>query len=160
MPRRRFTPEAMVALLRYNWPGNVCELESAIGYALAIGTQENLELDDLPPEFALQTEADLPALKQVLQGYQTDGAPLAEIEKRYILSVLQQFDGNQVKTAAALGIDRSKLYRRLKQYGIKAVKFLQEERDGMQMLSSRKEAAANSVEEQEIPLSPQAASAG
>ena len=159
-PRRRFTPEAMAALLRYNWPGNVRELESAIGYALAIGTQEDLELDDLPPEFALQTEADLPKLKQVLQGYQTDGAPLAEIEKRYILSVLQQFDGNQVKTAAALGIDRSKLYRRLKQYGIKAVKFLQEERDGMQMLSSRKEAAAKSVEEQEIPLSHQAASVG
>jgi DNA-binding NtrC family response regulator len=63
---------------------------------------------------------------------------LAEIEKRYILSVLQQFGGNQVKAAAALGIDRSKLYRRLKQYGILAVKFLQQEEiDGMQLLASR-----------------------
>jgi DNA-binding NtrC family response regulator len=59
--------------------------------------------------------------------------PLAEIEKRYILSVLQQFGGNQVRAAAALGIDRSKLYRRLKQYGVMAVRFLQEEQDGLQL---------------------------
>jgi hypothetical protein len=66
--------------------------------------------------------------------------PLAEIEKRYILSVLQQFGGNQVRTAAALGIDRSKLYRRLKEYGVMAVRFLQEEGlDGMQLLSGRDE---------------------
>jgi DNA-binding NtrC family response regulator len=66
-----------------------------------------------------------------------DTVPLAEIEKRYILSVLKQFGGNQVRTAAALGIDRSKLYRRLKQYGVMAVKFLQEEQlDGLQMFSS------------------------
>jgi len=160
MPRRRFTPPAMAALLRYNWPGNVRELESAVGYALAIGTREDLGIDDLPPEFALQTKVDLPDLKQVLQSYQADGAPLAEIEKRYILSVLQQFDGNQVKTAAALGIDRSKLYRRLKQYGIKAVKFLQEDSDGMQMLSSRKEESSDSISEGEIGLSHRAASVG
>lgn len=53
-------------------------------------------------------------LEQLLQAYMSDSVPLAEIEKRYILSVLQQFGGNQVRAAAALGIDRSKLYRRLK----------------------------------------------
>jgi hypothetical protein len=69
-----------------------------------------------------------------------DTVPLAEIEKRYILSVLQQFGGNQVRAAAALGIDRSKLYRRLKQYGVMAVRFIQEEDlDGMQLLSGSKE---------------------
>ena len=66
-----------------------------------------------------------------------DTVPLAEIEKRYILSVLQQFGGNQVRAAAALGIDRSKLYRRLKQYGVMAVRFIQEENlDGHQLLSA------------------------
>jgi hypothetical protein len=45
----------------------------------------------------------------------------------------------KVRAAAALGIDRSKLYRRLKQYGVMAVRFLQdEEQDGMQLLSNRK----------------------
>jgi hypothetical protein len=44
-----------------------------------------------------------------------------------------------VRAAEALGIDRSKLYRRLKQYGVMAVRFLQEEtQDGMQLLSHRK----------------------
>src|SRR6266850_407729 len=137
--RPRFSPEAMTALLQYSWPGNVRELESAVGYALAIGAQEELGIQDLPPEFALLTQDAPLSLKQVLEGYRTDGAPLADIEKHYILSVLQQFDGNQVRAAAALGIDRSKLYRRLKQYGIKAVKFLQEEQgDGMQLLSTPK----------------------
>jgi DNA-binding protein Fis len=74
--------------------------------------------------------------RQVLQAYMNDTVPLAEIEKRYILSVLQQFGGNQVRAAAALGIDRSKLYRRLKQYGVMAVRFIQEEDlDGLQFRS-------------------------
>ncbi|MGH9875981.1 MAG: sigma-54 interaction domain-containing protein, partial [Pyrinomonadaceae bacterium] len=138
---RHFTPEAMGVLVEYPWPGNVRELENAIEYALAIGTSDTLGIQDLPSELA---PGESPAnttndLKEILQAYMTDRVPLAEIEKRYILSVLQQFGGNQVKTAAALGIDRSKLYRRLKQYGVMAVKFLQEEEvDGMQLLSGRK----------------------
>ena len=68
---------------------------------------------------------------------------MAEIERRYILSVLQHFGGNQVKAAAALGIDRSKLYRRLKQYGVRAVKFLQDEdQDGLQMRSGKNQGIA------------------
>ncbi len=131
---RRFTSEAISALVEYPWPGNVRELENAIEYALAIGVSDELGLQDLPPEIgparSVEGSTDL---KQMLQAYMNDSVPLAEIEKRYILSVLQQFGGNQVKTAAALGIDRSKLYRRLKQYGVMAVKFLQEEQNGMQL---------------------------
>ena len=130
---RSFTPEAMRALREYPWPGNVRELENAIEYSLAIGMDETLGLDDLPIEIANQGPADINDFRSVLQAYMNDTVPLAEIEKRYILSVLQQFGGNQVRAAAALGIDRSKLYRRLRQYGVKAVKFLQEEeQDGLQ----------------------------
>jgi DNA-binding NtrC family response regulator len=140
-PERRFTPEAMRALLEYPWPGNVRELENAIEYALAIGLNNELGLEDLPPELAqahINTGSSSSDLKKVLAVYLNEMVPLAEIEKRYILSVLQQFGGNQVRTAAALGIDRSKLYRRLKQYGVMAVRFLQEEElDGMQLLSRR-----------------------
>ncbi len=155
---RCFTQEAMAAILRYAWPGNVRELESAVGYALAIGAQEILGVEDLPPEFSeapRQTPSDL---KQVLEAYMFSGAPLADIEKDYILSVLQQFDGNQVRAAAALGIDRSKLYRRLKQYGIKAVKFLQDEQiDGMQLLSSHKEEPELSMTKRELDAPQKAA---
>ena len=136
-PPRRFSAEAMRVLTEYPWPGNVRELENAIEYSLAIGMDEELGVNDLPPELAQghssTTSVDL---KDVLAVYMNEAIPLAEIEKRYILSMLQQFGGNQVRTAAALGIDRSKLYRRLKQYGVMAVRFLQEEElDGMQLLS-------------------------
>jgi DNA-binding NtrC family response regulator len=124
---RRFTAEAMQALSDYPWPGNVRELENAIEYALAIGMDEELGMVDLPMEIANHVPADLHDFRSVLQAYMNDTVPLAEIEKRYILTVLQQFGGNQVRAAAALGIDRSKLYRRLRQYGVKAVKFIQEE---------------------------------
>ncbi|HKE59220.1 MAG TPA: sigma-54 dependent transcriptional regulator [Pyrinomonadaceae bacterium] len=136
---RQFSVEAMRVLNEYPWPGNVRELENVVEYAVAIGLGEKLDVDDLPPELLqaqLRTDGD--DLQQLLQAYMNDTVPLAEIEKRYILSVLKQFGGNQVRTAAALGIDRSKLYRRLKQYGVMAVKFLQEEQlDGLQMFSSR-----------------------
>jgi DNA-binding NtrC family response regulator len=138
LPLRRFTPQAMRALLAYPWPGNVRELENAIEYALAIGLGDELDLEDLPPELACNSNSKATGdLKELLAAYMNDTVPLAEIEKRYILTVLQQFGGNQVRTAAALGIDRSKLYRRLKQYGVMAVRFLQEEEDGMQLLSGR-----------------------
>jgi DNA-binding NtrC family response regulator len=79
----------------------------------------------------------------VLDEYRSGRVPLAEIERRYILAVLEQFGGNQVRAAAALGIDRSKLYRRLQQYGVRAVRFLQEEQgDGMQLLSGHKSQTA------------------
>jgi len=133
-PPRRFTAEATRAVTEYPWPGNVRELENAVEYALAIGTGEELGIEDLPLEISQpHTQASAGDLRELLQAYMNDTVPLAEIEKRYILSVLQQFGGNQVRAAAALGIDRSKLYRRLKQYGVMAVKFLQEEQEGLQL---------------------------
>jgi DNA-binding NtrC family response regulator len=139
---RRFSLEAMRALNAYPWPGNVRELENTVEYALAIGAGEELGVEDLPVEISADhMQPNSSEFKQVLEAYMNETVPLAEIEKRYILSVLQQFGGNQVRAAAALGIDRSKLYRRLKQYGVMAVRFLQEEDlDGLQLLSTREDA--------------------
>lgn len=136
---RRFSAEAMTALEHYPWPGNVRELENAIEYALAIGLDDELGIADLPPEVVMEhSNGSVTDFREVLQAYMNETVPLAEIEKRYILTVLQQFGGNQVRAAAALGIDRSKLYRRLKQYGVMAVKFLQEEDlDGLQLRTNR-----------------------
>lgn len=130
----RFTPEAMRTLNEYPWPGNVRELENVIEYALALGNGDELGVEDLPLELTeSRSQGNAEDFRELLQAYMNDAVPLAEIEKRYILSVLQQFGGNQVRAAAALGIDRSKLYRRLRQYGVKAVKFLQEEeQNGLQ----------------------------
>lgn len=129
-----FSTEAIRTLNEYPWPGNVRELENVIEYALALGNGEELGVEDLPLELSeSRSQSSTDDFRELLQAFMTDAVPLAEIEKRYILSVLQQFGGNQVRAAAALGIDRSKLYRRLRQYGVKAVKFLQEEeQDGLQ----------------------------
>jgi DNA-binding NtrC family response regulator len=141
---RHFTPEAMSALREYPWPGNVRELENAIEYALAIGMDDELGMADLPIEIADHVASDLHDFRSVLQAYMNDTVPLAEIEKRYILTVLQQFGGNQVRAAAALGIDRSKLYRRLRQYGVKAVKFFQEEEEhGLQFRGGKTTSTAH-----------------
>ena len=137
---RTFAPGAMQALIDYPWPGNVRELENAVEYALVIGQGEVLTIDDLPVEIAKpQIHTGPDDFADVLDQYRSGRVPLAEMERRYILSVLEQFGGNQVRAAEALGIDRSKLYRRLRQYGVMAVRFLQDEnQDGRQLLSNRK----------------------
>src|SRR6185295_11808803 len=100
---RKFTPDALRALCDYPWPGNVRELENTIEYALAIGLDDELGTVDLPPEIlSAHPQPSAEDFRQVLQAYMNDTVPLAEIEKRYILSVLQQFGGNQVRAAAAL----------------------------------------------------------
>jgi HTH-type transcriptional regulator / antitoxin HigA len=89
---------------------------------------EDEHVSELPLELSEgRSPSNADDLRELRQGHMDDAVPLAEIEKRYILSVLQQFGGNHVRAAAALGIDRSKLYRRLRQYGIEAEKFLREE---------------------------------
>ena len=109
-PARRFSNEGMRILMTHTWPGNVRELENAVEHALTMGSGEVLTPEDLPasvttPERDIVEEATL------------DNATLAEVERRYILRILEKMDGHQIKTAQILGIDRRTLYRRLRQYG-------------------------------------------
>src|ERR1044071_6762354 len=107
---RRFSSEAMRVLMTHAWPGNVRELENAVEQALTMGSGEILGPEDLPgsvtsPERDIVEEATL------------DNVPLAEVERRYILRILEKMEGHQIKTSQILGIDRRTLYRRLRQYG-------------------------------------------
>lgn len=108
----KFSDEAMGALTAYHWPGNVRELENAVEHALTIGLGEELAMEDLPPDVFRREADDYNIFKKYLER----DAPLAEIERCYILSMLEQHGGNQIRTAAALGIDRRTLYRKLKEY--------------------------------------------
>jgi DNA-binding NtrC family response regulator len=108
--QRRFSSDAMRVLMTHAWPGNVRELENAVEHALTMGSGEILTLEDLPasitaPERDIVEEATL------------DNVPLSEVERRYILRILDKMGGHQIKTAQVLGIDRRTLYRRLRQYG-------------------------------------------
>jgi DNA-binding NtrC family response regulator len=136
-PQRRFTSAAMQALKEYKWPGNVRELENTVEYAVAISMHQEMGIEDLPLNMTEQKCEAAHTVKDfntVLGEYMKGNVSLAEIERRYILCVLEHVGGNQVRAAEALGIDRSKLYRRLKQYGVRAVRFLREEDlDGLQL---------------------------
>ncbi|HSE37275.1 MAG TPA: sigma-54 dependent transcriptional regulator [Blastocatellia bacterium] len=109
-PSRRFANDAMRVLMTHSWPGNVRELENAVEHALTMGKGEILLPGDLPlsvtaPERDIVQEATL------------DDVSLAELERRYILRILEKMGGHQIKTSRVLGIDRRTLYRRLRQYG-------------------------------------------
>ena len=104
-----FDAESMQRLCEYDWPGNVRELSNLVERHVALASQPVLRLEELPEAGATQTsrhddslEADMPTLE--------------ELERRYILKVLEHFDGNREKTADALGINKSTLWRRLQQY--------------------------------------------
>jgi transcriptional regulator with PAS, ATPase and Fis domain len=102
-------PRAADQLLRYGWPGNVRELENAMERAVALARGSRVELEDLPEEIrraAAQPAASKGAVR-----------PLDEVEKAYILSVLELNGGNQTHTAEQLQIGSATLYRKLKSYG-------------------------------------------
>lgn len=114
LPPRRFSIDAMRALVGYRWPGNVRELENAVEYAVAIGINEELGLEDLPPDIVDCVPNGLELVAECMN----NDAPLAEIERRYILSIFERCGRHQIKTAMTLGIDRRTLYRKLQQYGV------------------------------------------
>ena len=107
----RLSPGALERLLRYPWPGNVRELENAIERAAILARTDVLEPDDLPPHVAAG----------LLLG-PSPGLPhqvsLAEAERALILQTLERFGRNQSGAAEALGIGRTTLWRKLKEYGI------------------------------------------
>jgi two-component system response regulator HydG len=108
-PARRFANEAMRVLMTHTWPGNVRELENAIEHALTMGRGDILLPEDLPVSVTAPE-------RDIVQEATLDDVPLAEVERRYILRILEKMGGHQIKTASILGIDRRTLYRRLRQY--------------------------------------------
>jgi DNA-binding NtrC family response regulator len=105
-------PAAADQLLRYAWPGNVRELENAMERAVALARGKRVELDDLPEEVrqAFPRPVAAPGMVQ----------PLANVEKDYILAVLELNAGNQTRTAQQLQIGSATLYRKLKSYRLTA----------------------------------------
>ncbi|HEY1529086.1 MAG TPA: sigma-54 dependent transcriptional regulator [Candidatus Angelobacter sp.] len=104
--------EAMKLLQFYDWPGNVRELENCLERAVAMSPGPVLQPADFPPHIRTA------ALRAVIPGKQARILPLAELEKQAILEALQQLNGDKLMTARALGIGKTTLYRKLKEYGI------------------------------------------
>ena len=104
--------DAMKLLQLYDWPANVRELENCLERALAMSPGPVLQPADFPPHIRTA------ALRSVLPGKQSRILPLADLEKQAILEALQQLNGDKLMTARALGIGKTTLYRKLKEYGI------------------------------------------
>ena len=100
-------------LLAYSWPGNVRELRNVIERAVALTRFDQITVEDLPEKIR---DYRTP---QVILGGADPGelAPLEEIDRRYILHVLESVGGNRTLAARTLGLDRKTLYRKLRQYG-------------------------------------------
>ena len=107
----RLSAEAVERLLQYPWPGNVRELEHAMERTAILAGKETIGPDDLPPHIATGTPLG-PA--PTLPREQT----LDEVEKTHILQTLERYGWNHSRAAEALGIGRTSLWRKLKEYQI------------------------------------------
>ncbi|MDM7923934.1 MAG: sigma-54 dependent transcriptional regulator [Pyrinomonadaceae bacterium] len=106
LPQKPIGEDAFNALKNYDWPGNVRELENTIERAFVLSGDE-ITLADLPPKLHSAAIGDV-----------AERATLEQIERKYILEVMDSVDGDKVAAAKILGIDLSTLYRRLKRFEI------------------------------------------
>ena len=100
----------MNLLQSYQWPGNVRELSNIIERTVALSDSEILHLDEIPN--AVEAPGQMDAGCEL----DADQPTLAELEKRYIYKLLEKFNDNREKTASVLGINKSTLWRKLKDY--------------------------------------------
>lgn len=105
---RTISEDAMAHLVAYDWAGNVRELENAVERAVALGSGPILQSADLPSNLRYGTaEKSSPG----------DDLRLEELERRTIFRALGEASGDKVAAARLLGIGKTTLYRKLKQYG-------------------------------------------
>jgi two-component system, NtrC family, response regulator HydG len=108
-PVNGISPQAADGLRRHTWPGNVRELENALEQAATLCEGDRIEWEDLPEAVRGGAVIAPPHGAAV-------GRTLEQLEKDAILAALAANGGNQVKTAAALGIGTATLYRKLKRW--------------------------------------------
>jgi DNA-binding NtrC family response regulator len=108
--------ETVRTLVAYDWPGNVRELESAIEYAVLHARGHEIVPDDLPGK--LQSDQVRSAARSPLSALFEDLPALDELERRYLLYVLEVAGGNRTRAAEVLGIDRRTLYRMIERHGV------------------------------------------
>jgi len=104
---KHFTRACLERLRRHSWPGNVRELNNVIERAFIMADEE-VGVESLP----LGVSEAAPASSIVMRV----GAPIAEMERRFILATLGQCDGDKKKAAAVLEISLKTLYNRLNEY--------------------------------------------
>jgi DNA-binding NtrC family response regulator len=106
----KIAPDAITLLTKHNYKGNVRELENILEQAAVSATNSKIEVRNLT------ISEDKNFLDDCLAN--TDGMSLKDLEKKYILKVLETTNGNKKKAAEKLGIDRKTLYNKLTEFGL------------------------------------------
>ena len=109
-PTVDFTPEAMDYLQSLPYPGNIRELKNLVERTILVSGKETLDADDFKAQNHQPEEA------VTIKGM--EGLTLEETERQRILQAMEQYDNNVSQVAAALGVSRPALYRRLEKYNI------------------------------------------
>jgi two-component system response regulator HydG len=112
-PVSGIAPAVAERLMAYSWPGNVRELQNCMERAVAVARFEEVIVDDLPERIRNYR----PSHVVVAGDDPSELVPLEEVEKRYILRVLDEVKGNKAKAARILGVERKTLYRKLDRWG-------------------------------------------
>lgn len=105
---RAISEDAMIRLLGYEWPGNVRELENVIERAVALGSGPVLHLADLPTNLHYDSGESMSPVEKPVS--------LKELEKRAVVAALREAGGDKLAAARLLGIGKTTLYRKLRQY--------------------------------------------
>ena len=115
--------EALRTMMLYDWPGNVRELENSVERACALSSGPILHLGDLPTQLQQQGLAAQRAATAVAGSQGDNGGgvivrTLADLEREAILTTIRTLHGDKLQAARLLGIGKTTLYRKLKEYGI------------------------------------------
>jgi two-component system response regulator HydG len=114
--------EALRTMMRHDWPGNVRELENSVERACALSSGPVLHLGDLPTQLQQQGLEDrrIAAIVSESAGNLSEPnvKPLADLERQAIFEAIRTLNGDKLQAAKLLGIGKTTLYRKLKEYGI------------------------------------------
>jgi two-component system response regulator HydG len=114
--------EALRTMMRYEWPGNVRELENSVERACALSSGPVLHLGDLPTQLQQNgleaRRAALAPAGEIETAATSEITPLADMERQAIVGAIRVLNGDKLQAARLLGIGKTTLYRKLKEYGI------------------------------------------
>jgi two-component system response regulator HydG len=112
-PVRTISADTMRRLMAHDWPGNVRELENAVERAVAMSSGPVIQIADLPSNLQYSSSERVPQKDELL--------PLEELERRAILRTLRETNDDKLAAARMLGIGKTTLYRKLKQYRLEKI---------------------------------------
>ena len=109
-------PDALQAMIRYAWPGNIRELLNVLERAQILAEDQTITIDDLPENMIVHPKQTAGSAKVDVS--EANAFQLEAMERNHVQSILEQFKFNKVHAAKALGISRRSLYRLIAKYDL------------------------------------------